>query len=127
MTRAVAVAIFFALVFATGELVRTARASDEIASREGLDCTSCHKKFGKRLNSRGKYYELKRTVEGYDELIETFGSCTACHVKRPGSDKLTREGRYFERIVKDMKGLEEWLQRYHPTRPPDPSPGDEPE
>ena len=128
MRRGVVFAIVVAFVVVSGELVRTANAGDEIARREGLACTSCHTKLSKkRLTSRGKYYELKRTVEGYDELIETFGSCLACHVRKPGSAKLTREGRYFERIVDDMKGLEDWLRRYHPTRPAEPSPDEEPE
>jgi hypothetical protein len=92
-----------------------AGASNQIAEREGLQCTVCHAKPGsKRLNDRGKYYEEMRTLDGYDEVIAAFSECTACHAGKPGSKKLTDRGRAFSFAVRDMEGLRQWLMESHP-------------
>jgi len=43
-----------------------------------------------------------------------FSECTACHVTRPGSKKLTDRGRVFAFAVRDMEGLKLWLRESHP-------------
>ena len=94
--------------------VAAVRASNAIAKQEAVACTTCHDKPGSRLlTSEGKYYELKRTLAGHDELIAAFGSCTNCHVRKPGSAKLTREGRQLRDLGKDMAGLEQWILAGH--------------
>jgi cytochrome c553 len=106
------------LVLVTGLLAvdGTAVASNEIAEREDLVCTTCHDKPGsKLLTDRGKYYELMRSLDGYDEVTQVFGECTTCHVRKPGSVKLTQTGRLFQRLVDDMAGLRIYLKEQHPT------------
>lgn len=93
-------------------------ASEKIATDTGKSCTSCHDKPGsKLLTDTGKYYETLRTLDGYDRVKESFGRCTACHVRRPGSTKLTAKGRQFAGLVKDMPGLYQWMREGHPTPP----------
>jgi len=103
-----------------------AGATDGLAEQETLSCTACHDKPGSKLQTdRGKYYESMRTMEGYDEVVATFGECTACHVKKPGSKKLTRRGKQFEEMVDSMQGLKAWMDEHHPVPPPpqgDPKP-----
>lgn len=92
-----------------------AGASNQIAEREGLQCTVCHDKPGsKLLTDRGKYYEEMRTLDGYDEVVAAFSECTACHVSKPGSKKMTDRGRAFGFAVRDMEGLKQWLRETHP-------------
>ncbi len=94
----------------------TAVASNEIAKQEELVCTACHDKPGsKLLTDEGKYFELMRTLEGYDQVTEVFGECTTCHVRKPGSSKLTQTGRMFKELVNDMSGLRTYLEEQHPT------------
>ncbi len=94
----------------------TAVASNEIAKQEDMVCTECHDKPGsKLLTDEGKYFELMRTLEGYDEVAEVFGECTTCHVRKPGSSKLTSTGRMFRQLVDDMSGLRTYLDERHPT------------
>ena len=109
----------------------TVRASNEIAKEEGLACTSCHDKPGSKLmTDRGKYYDLMGTFEGYDKVIKTFGKCTTCHVKKPGSMKLTRMGKRYYDLVNNMEGLRDLLEGEHPgsstaeEEPPPPLPED---
>ena len=64
---------------------------------------------------RGKYYELMRTLDTYDEVTELFGECTSCHSRKPGSQKLTAMGRRFPHLVEDMDGLKQLLDTEHPT------------
>ena len=66
---------------------------------------------------RGKFFETTRTLEGYADLKSTFGACTSCHVRKPGSSKLTRKGEEFRQLVGDMKGLEAWMKEHHPAPP----------
>lgn len=111
------IVIISTLALVIGALVApSASASNTIAAREGLACTKCHDKPGsKLLTDRGKYYELMSSLEGYDEIQATFGKCTACHVRKPGSAKLTRKGRQFQWMVQDMEGLKRLLLTEHPV------------
>jgi hypothetical protein len=89
-------------------------ASNEIAKKEGLTCTVCHDKPGSRLlTDQGKYYEALGSLDGYDQLV-TFAECTGCHVRKPGSHKLTATGKRFAAAVHDMEGLRKWLEESHP-------------
>ena len=93
-------------------------ASDAIAQQTKLNCTACHDKPGsKLLTDKGKYYELMGNLDGFEQLERTFQSCTACHVARPGSTKLTAQGRKFADLVEDMRGLRDYLAEQHPTKP----------
>lgn len=103
-----------------------ASGTEAIGKQEKLECTACHDKPGsKRLTDRGKYYETLRTLDGWADLESTFGACTHCHVSKPGSMKLTREGQRFREVVRDMAGLGEWMKQRHPA-PPQPAPPPEP-
>ncbi len=105
----------------------SAQASNATAKREGLSCTACHDKPGsKLLTSEGKYYELMRTLDGYQELMAEFGSCTSCHVRKPGSKKLTENGKRFLWMMEDMSGLKSWLEDLHPIAPAEPEADDSP-
>ena len=109
----------FLILLASAVLVSLAGmpagASNQIAEREGLQCSVCHQKPGsKRLTDRGMYYGEMRTLEGYDEVVAAFSECTACHVGKPGSKKLTSRGRAFQFAVRDMEGLRLWLRESHP-------------
>ncbi len=89
-----------------------------LAKDTALACGSCHDKPGsKLLTDKGKYYELMRTTQGFDQLKATFGACTSCHVAKPGSQRLTRRGQAFQLMVIDMEGLREWMQVHHPAGP----------
>jgi hypothetical protein len=110
-----AAALFVAAVFVDS----LAFGTEVLGNKEGLTCTACHDKPGsKLLTDKGKYYETVRTVAGFDELKSTFGACTNCHVAKPGSQKLTREGKRFQGLVEDMEGLRVWMEEHHPTAPP---------
>lgn len=109
-----------AIVLAVALLVPVAatRASDSIGKETGAACTACHDKPGsKRLTDRGKYFELMQSFDGYDQLRTSFGRCTSCHVRNPGSKKLTRRGQQLAEQAKDMHELREWIRAGHPTPP----------
>ncbi len=108
---AVVVALFWPRV--------TVIASNEIAEQVDLACTSCHDKPGSKLmTDRGKYYDLMGTFDGYEKVINTFGKCTTCHVKKPGSMRLTRMGKRYYDLVNSMEGLKALLEGEHPVRTP---------
>ena len=87
---------------------------DRQAGEPGLH--RCHDKPGsKLLTDEGKYYELMGTLDGFDDVTQVFGECTTCHVKKPGSAKLTQTGRLFQRLIDDMSGLRTYLQEQHPV------------
>ena len=68
-------------------------ATQEMATKEDLQCKVCHvKKGSKRLTDKGKYYELKGTLVDYDLLIRVYKKCTACHSREPGDKTLTPKG-----------------------------------
>lgn len=114
--------VTFAVLFAALLTTPSALASDAIAKAEGdLTCTVCHDKPGSKLyTDKGKYYELTGSLEGYDAIIAVFQKCTTCHVRKPGSKKLTPEGRRFARVMDDMNDLRSWVLSSHPpVRPED--------
>ena len=85
----IAVPLFAVLLLGGSWLMAT----NEIATQTDLKCTQCHDKAGsKLLTDRGIYYEATGSLEGFDELTKTFGNCTKCHVRKPGSTKLTKTG-----------------------------------
>ena len=89
-------------------------ATDEIAKENDLKCAACHDKAGsKLLTDKGLYFEATGSLEGYDELTESFGQCTQCHVRKPGSTKLTKTGNQVAEVVDDMGELREWLKKGH--------------
>lgn len=116
--------VFLALSAIAALVAGNASASEEIGKNENLACTACHDKPGsKLLTDKGKYYELRRTTAGFDELKATFGRCTACHDTKPGSLELTAKGKQFKSLVSDMDGLAAWTKEHHPvaaseTNPP---------
>lgn len=99
-------------------LTGSAFASEEVAKQEGLVCTVCHDKPGsKLLTDRGKYFEVMRGMDGFDDIEASFQSCTYCHRRRPGSLKLTKTGDQFLTLAGDMAGLLEWMRGRHPAAP----------
>ncbi len=93
-------------------------ASEELAESTGMVCTACHDKPGsKRLTDQGKYFELMRTMDGYDDLEASFGQCTFCHRRKPGSKKLTKAGKGFATALGNMEALVEWVSELHPAWP----------
>lgn len=100
-----------ALLFGSSWLLAT----EEIAKTENVRCTACHDKPGsKLLTDKGKYFETVRSLEGFDKLEAEFGRCTNCHVRKPGSEKLTKEGKKLAEVVNDMTELKVWLAEKHP-------------
>ena len=90
-------------------------ATEKIGQDERMACTDCHRgKRAKRLNDLGMYYEVTRTVEGFDELNERFSRCTTCHRRRAGSKDLTATGRKYRWFFEDMEGIREWVMEQHP-------------
>jgi len=92
-----------------------AQASNQIAQKEGLPCTTCHDKPGSKLfTDQGKYYEEMHTLKGYDDVVVAFSKCTSCHEKKPGAKRLTERGERYKWVVNDMEGLRQWLWENHP-------------
>jgi len=91
-------------------------ASNAIAKAQDKVCTTCHDKPGsKLLTDEGRYFELTRSLEGYDELEAEFGRCTSCHVRKPGNTKLTKTGRRYQRLMTDMEGIRDFVLDRHPV------------
>jgi len=112
--RTLAIALAALLALSAG----AALASEKLAKDTGKSCTTCHDKPGsKLLTDTGKYFELARSLEGYDQLKASFGRCTSCHVRQPGSAKLTKKGRQMADLVKDMAELRQWVKEGHPAPP----------
>jgi hypothetical protein len=96
-------------------------ASEELAKKEQIACTACHAKPGsRRLTDKGRYFEVTRTLAGYDRLMADFGKCTACHVRKAGSQKLTEQGRRLAEAVSGMQELRAWVELQHPRPTPPP-------
>ncbi len=96
----------------------TAYATKVIANQQDVACTVCHDKPGSKLmTDKGKYFELMGSFDEYDHVEQDFGKCTACHVRKPGSAKLTRQGKKFQSLATDMEGLREYLMKPHPEPP----------
>lgn len=114
MAGALAASLLLAALFAGSP----ARGTNRIAREWGLACTVCHDKPGsKLLTDKGKYFELMRSLDGYAQIKADFGSCTACHVRRPGSHRLTKKGRELASAIRDMKGLRALVMKEHPVAP----------
>ena len=93
-------------------------ATDELAESEDLACTVCHDEQGsKRLTDKGKYFELMRSMDGYADIEASFGKCTFCHRRKPGSKKLTKAGKGFANSLGNMEALVEWVRDLHPAWP----------
>ena len=96
-------------------------ATEQMAVKEDLSCASCHSDSGfKRLTDQGKFYELMGSLDGYAEVVASFGRCTFCHRKKAGSKKLTKAGKGFATALGSMEALVDWVQDRHPG-PPEPS------
>lgn len=119
MKRHIVLGCAAALVAAAGLFTAApATATPAMGQAEGQVCTVCHDKPGsKLLTDRGKYYETMWTLEGYDEIEGAFGACTSCHVKKPGSKRLTRQGRRVSLVLRDMQELKAWVMARHPELP----------
>jgi len=90
--------------------------SEEIAQQEELECQVCHADpESELLTDQGLYFQYLGTLDGYDQVMGRFGSCTYCHVDEPGSLQLTQEGLRFRWMMEDMTGLQAWLAANHPT------------
>ncbi|MCP3981176.1 MAG: hypothetical protein GY716_17900 [bacterium] len=71
----------------------TTTATEDLAEALEMKCTACHDKAGsKLLTSKGKYFELRRSFDGFDDLMRKYRKCTKCHASFPGSQKLTKRG-----------------------------------
>ena len=93
-------------------------ATEELAESENLACTACHDKPGsKLLTDQGKYFELMRSLDGFADLNASFGKCTFCHRRKPGSKKLTKAGKGFANALGNMEALVEWVKDLHPAWP----------
>lgn len=91
-------------------------ATEDMAKQQDMKCTQCHDKAGsKLLTDQGIYFESMGTLAGYDQVKASFGKCTTCHVRKPGSIKLTKKGKELASVVDSMEELREWLKKNHPT------------
>lgn len=115
LTRTIALGLAtFGLLF----VAESVQASEKIAQQENMVCTTCHDKPGsKLLTDEGKYYELMGSMKGFAEIEASFNRCTSCHVRKPGSGRLTKKGEQFAFFVGDMKGLRAWAVERHPAWP----------
>lgn len=83
-----------------------ALATPEMGTKTAQKCAACHDKAGsKLLTSKGKFYELRGSLEGYDELIRSHRKCTSCHSKEPGSLRLTAKGEALKAKGESMHTL----------------------
>ena len=107
MTKTWIIALVAAGLLVSGlVLTSPVSATKTIAQQEDLSCTVCHDKPGsKRFTDRGKFYDLMGGFDGYDELTAKFGECTTCHKRRPGSTRLTTEGKRWAEVHGDMEAL----------------------
>lgn len=127
-TRALIIAFGLVVLALAMMLPSEALASKAVAQQENLPCTSCHDKPGsKLLTDQGKYYELMGSLVGFDQIEAKFEKCTTCHVRKPGSKKLTKTGQRYQWVAQDMEGLKQWLMEQHPVPPEEPDKGEEKE
>jgi hypothetical protein len=92
-----------------------AGATEEIAEREDLECQTCH--AGNELElltDEGRYYQYLGSLDGFDRVMDRFGSCAYCHVQEYDSMQFTPEGHRFRWMMEDMNGLKAWLEENHP-------------
>jgi cytochrome c553 len=113
--------VWILIALAVGLLLAVAppfevNADQDLAEKTGEVCTVCHDKPGsKLLTDKGKYYEAMETFEGYDDVLAIFGECTHCHVRKPGSTKLTLAGRKFSEAIENLEAFQEFLKANHPS------------
>lgn len=113
-----AAALALAALLVLGALAAPLFGTDALAEKEELACTVCHDKPGsKLLTDRGKYYELAGTLVGYAEIKASFGACTSCHARKPGSHELTTRGEQLREVLRDMDGLRAHVMQEHPKAP----------
>jgi hypothetical protein len=111
-----------ALLLASGA-AQPAAATEKLAQDSHVACTTCHDKPGSRLlTDQGKYFELMRSFDGFTEIQATMGACTTCHVRKPGSHKLTGKGKQFRETVQSMPGLRDFVMKSHPKAQAAPQP-----
>jgi len=109
--RITVVSLAVTLLFAGGVVLATPDYGEEL----DLKCTACHDKAGsKRLTDFGKYFETTGSLDGFDELSAEFSKCTTCHVRKPGSLRLTKTGKKFASVAGSMSELRDWLKERHP-------------
>ena len=110
-------AIVAGVVLSSIMIADPAQATKAMAEKENANCTACHDKPGSiLLTDQGKYWELMGSFDGYDGLQANFGKCTGCHVREPGSAKLTPTGEKYQAVIREMDSeeLSEWMMRPHP-------------
>ena len=114
MSTAQGVCLILVGLFALGGV--SSWASEETAEQENLECQVCHPEQGvELLNDQGRYFQYLGSLEGFDHVMEKFGSCIYCHVQEADSTSLTREGLRFQWMMEDMAGLKAWLEENHPS------------
>ena len=64
-----------------------------------------------------------RSLDGFADVEASFGQCTFCHRRKPGSKKMTRAGQGFAEVLGNMEGLVEWVRDRHPGWPEPTEPG----
>lgn len=113
MSSAQGVCLILMILFALGGV--PGWASEETAEQENLKCQVCHPEQGvELLTDKGRYFQYMGSLDGFDPVMEKFGSCVYCHVQEVDSVKLTREGQRFRWMMEDMDGLRAWLEENHP-------------
>jgi cytochrome c553 len=121
-TRSIPLALLAGLLFAwllAAASPQPAAATEKLGQDLKVSCAACHDKPGsKLLTDQGKYFELMRSFDGFAEVRATMGSCTTCHVRKPGSQKLTAKGKQFRDTVHTMPGLRDFVMKSHPAAPP---------
>lgn len=92
-------------------------ATEKVGEQEELACNVCHtdeEQSAETLTDQGLYYQYLRTLDGYDQVLERFESCTYCHDEVAGSKRMTPQGYRFQWMMEDMAGLRAWLEENHP-------------
>ena len=89
--------------------------TEEVAAAESVECAVCHVEDEQSLlTDQGRYFQYLGTLDGFEAVIDRFGSCSYCHVQEADSVELTREGVRFRWMMEDMEGLKAWLEENHP-------------
>ena len=93
-------------------------ATEEISEQEEIECQVCHSDVehdAAALTDRGLFYQTVDTMDGYDQVLERFESCTYCHSERAGNKSMTSEGHRFRWMMQNMAGLTAWLEENYPA------------
>jgi len=75
--------------------------------------------LGRALICLDRDFRIVHASEGLDSLVgdgvsEGIIGKPACHVRKPGSDKLTKKGKELADVVGSMEELRVWLDENHP-------------